>query len=129
MKVTVNPGRTVSYNKKDYPPGKSFEIDDKEGKRLLKREIVSLSEENNGSDGSCKDFPSGIESGPLSREQLLEVAIGFLDPDKSNKEFWTRKGVPQASALAEILGDGDPVTAKERDAAYAVFQSANKPQE
>lgn len=113
MKVTVNPGRVVDDGKNTHKPGDLFECDEKEGKRLIEREIVSLHEEENK---------------PVDQE-LIVVAIGQLDSDKKNTKDWTKSGVPQTAALETILGEGSTVSAKERDEAYAVFLKNNQPQE
>lgn len=72
--------------------------------------------------GNCgvlvDDEPQPVETDPERLSDLL-TAISELDPD--NKDHYTEAGLPQVSALEEIL-DGD-VTAAERDAAWEIYNA------
>lgn len=54
-----------------------------------------------------------------SREQLILAAI--LNLDQANDDVWLKDGKPDAAAIAELTGW--PVTATERDAAWATIQT------
>ena len=57
-----------------------------------------------------------------SREQLIRAAI--LKLDKTNDDVWLKDGKPDAAAITGLAGW--PVTATERDAAWAALQTANE---
>lgn len=110
VKVTVLDGNQVHFNKKKYPPGKSFVCDMDEALRLENRDVVIID------DGDLQDDDPGL---PGTKEELIVTVIHCLDPDQSNKSDWTRSKIPQASALSEILGES--VSAAERDVAYGIY--------
>lgn len=51
-------------------------------------------------------------------DRAFAMAISCLDPDKKNKTDWTGSGIPQVSALTEIMGED--ISAAMRDTAYKV---------
>ncbi len=118
MKVTVNDGRVVDDGVKTHQPGDSFECDDKEGKRLVKAKVVSLFKKK-------QPKKTVTYTNPAERQKFLVEAIASLDPDKSNNKDWTKSEVPQTLALEEILGDGETVSAKERNEAYEIYKAEN----
>ncbi|MBL4782997.1 MAG: hypothetical protein JKX92_12215 [Porticoccaceae bacterium] len=60
---------------------------------------------------------------PLTEARIVE-AIDQLDPDSA--ELWTKGNAPQVTALEAALGQ--PVTATERDAAWAAYQASQPAQ-
>jgi hypothetical protein len=105
--VQVQEGFTVHYNKEEFAPGKPFYCDPLEAKRLKAAGVVTI----------VNQVPA--QQTTLYTEGSLVLAISGLDPDKSNKDIWTRSGMPKAKALSAVTGD--PVTAEERNIAYAFY--------
>ena len=127
--VLVKDGFTVRYNKKEFAPGQTFPCDPFEANRLLDAGVVLLvnrEDENDVWYPSPEEIEEArLECVPTSRQAVVSTdnplvdAIYRLDPDKKNKTIWTRSGVPQTAALTELVGK--PVSAADRDIAYASF--------
>ncbi len=110
--VLVGEGHVIQTGKEIIPPGDTFLCRDEDLPRLLKLDVVSIVEE-------------AVDSGP--RLEMLVTAIGELDPDKENKEHWTRGGAPQIPALEALLKVTD-ISASERDEAYDLYLSQQEGQ-
>ncbi len=107
MFVKVNNGRVIDDGTTIYQPGDTFEIDAKSGNRLLKRGLVSEAE------------TPGIL--PATVEEIRD-AISLLDT--ANPKLWTQNSGPQLEALRSVLKA--PVTAEQRDEAWALHKDAQK---
>ena len=112
--VIVLAGLVVHYNKKIYPPGKGFLCDEDEAKRLRNAGKVRYADKTEEGEAA----PVTLDE-LTDRQRQLMAAITELDPDKKNKEHWTRSKLPRTEALSEITGD--EVSAAERSEAYDLY--------
>ncbi len=106
FKVEVCEGHVVYHGDDIVAPGESFEADAATARKLLNSEVVVLAE---------------LEEEKPGNDPLV-AAIGGLDPDKSNGEFWTKSGKPQTSALEKRVGL--MVSARDRDAAWKRYNDS-----
>ncbi len=86
-----------------HQPGETVSLSDKDAAELIALGAVEL-------------IAPAVE---LSRQDVIVEAIGKLD--KENIDLWLKDGKPDTNAIATITGW--PVTATERDAAYATYSA------
>ena len=99
-------------------PGCRIEIEEEQGLSLLKRGLVKPVSERDSKTRPVKQKPENANAVTTA----LVSAIGKLDRDDS--ELWARGGRPRPEALADQVGY--PVTAIERDAAWAAHKHQEK---
>ncbi len=100
------------HKKKKYMPGDSVELDVDLAAPLMEAKSISP---------MLSDDPFGEVT---ALDKALGHAIELLDPDKKNKADWTRSGMPQVKALAEIMGED--ISAGLRDTAYKLHAEGNQ---
>ena len=109
--------KVVTYDKpggEPKPPGTSLSLDKDEADRMIKR--------GHASEGGAREpEPAKKPAGDTLTAALAE-AIGGLD--KGDEELWTNSGKPNTKALEAVLGY--PVSAAERDAAWAAVEASAK---
>lgn len=86
-----------------HQPGETVSLSDKDAAELIALGAVELI----------------APPAELSRQDVIVEAIGKLD--KENIDLWLKDGKPDTNAIAKITGW--PVTATERDAAYATYSA------
>ena len=94
--VTVNPGAVVDTGEGIFPPGDSFDIDEKEAERLIKKGVVSLADSQGANPGKGHEDPEVAAA-------LKAVEGGYTTGD----------GKPTVDAMKTLLGRD--VTSEERD--------------
>ena len=99
MLVKIKEGHVVTDGKGDHPPGSTIEVEQKEGKRLIKLGIVREVHKE------------------ISAEDILD-AISLLD--KENPKLWTKNSGPQLDALRDVLNAD--VSSEQRDEAWKKHQ-------
>jgi hypothetical protein len=92
--------------------GKTVELSDADAKALLRCKAVAIAE--------AGDEPS--LDPPAAEPEDLAAVIGRLD--KAAEGLWLKDGRPDTRALSDAAGR--PVTAAERDAAWAAWQAQQK---
>lgn len=100
----------VNFNQEEFVPGDPIELDDKTAKDLL--EVGAIE--------PATSAASSAAGGPASEEKLdaIKAVIGELD--KEDATAWLKDGKPKTEAIAALTGW--PVSAAERDAAWAALQ-------
>lgn len=91
MRVEVNPGNRVdtALRKQPFYPGEQFDIDDKEGRRLVTANVVS---EINAA-ASAAGGPQQLNVTETVKLVMAAATMDELDPFRQNE---TRKGVLDA---------------------------------
>ena len=99
----------LDYDRVEYRPGDSVEIDDEViSARLVRDGVIAPARPRRGSEP--KEPPEG----------LSEVAAAIEELDPEDTSLWTAGGAPTVDALERVLGRD--VSGAERDRAWAAVQ-------
>lgn len=102
MFVIVNKGGVLDDGSRLYKPGDKVELEGAEAERLINA-------------GKVREAKSPLHV-VVDLEEVVTAIGGLSSADNS---AWTAEGLPTVEALAKALGK--TITAKERDAAWLIF--------
>lgn len=106
-KKTYNVLSPVDHDNQRIEPGAMIDLEDQAAAPLLTAQVIELA--------VGQAAAATVPTDPAERQAAIVTAIGQLNP--GDAALFTGAGVPKTEAIAAITGW--PVSAKERDAAWA----------